>query len=79
MYNLKGVIRYNKLSISILLFLALFSLIHFLKPGFIYNENGGYRPFGVGYRHKTVIPIWLVAIFVAILSYLAVLYYLAYM
>jgi hypothetical protein len=79
MYNLKGVIRYNKLSISILLFLALFSLIHFLKPGFIYNEDGGYRPFGVGYRHKTVIPIWLVAIFVAILSYLAVLYYLAYM
>ena len=79
MYNLKGVIRYNKLSISILLFLALFSLIHFLKPGFIYNENGGYRPFGVGYRHKTVIPIWLVAIFVANLSYLAVLYYLAYM
>ena len=79
MYNLKGVIRYNKLSISILLFLALFSVIHFLKPGFIYNEDGGYRTFGVGYRHKTVIPIWLVAIFVAILSYLAVLYYLAYM
>ena len=79
MYNLKGVIRYNKLSISILLFLALFSVIHFLKPGFIYNEDGGYRPFGVGYRHKTVIPIWLVAIFMAILSYLAVLYYLAYM
>jgi hypothetical protein len=79
MYNLNGVIRYNKLSISILLFLALFSLIHFLKPGFIYNEDGGYRPFGVGYRHKTVIPIWLVAIFMAILSYLAVLYYLAYM
>lgn len=79
MYNLKGVIRYNKLSISILLFLALFSVIHFLKPGFIYNEDGGYRPFGVGYRHKTVIPIWLVAIFMAILSYLVVLYYLAYM
>jgi hypothetical protein len=49
-----------------------------MKPGFIYNEDGGFRQFGVGYRHKTVVPIWLVAIFVSILSYLAVLYYLAY-
>jgi hypothetical protein len=78
MYSPKGFVRYHKLSVAILLFLAIFSFIHFMKPGFIYNEEGGFRPFGVGYRHKTVVPIWLVAIFVAILSYLAVLYYLAY-
>jgi hypothetical protein len=79
MYSIKGFVRFHKLSVAIILFLVLFSIIHFIKPGFIYNEEGGFRPFGVGYRHKTVVPIWLVAIFISILSYLAVLYYLAYM
>ena len=79
MYSVKGFVRFHKLSVAIILFLVVFSIIHFMKPGFIYNEEGGFRPFGVGYRHKTVVPIWLVAIFFAILSYLAVLYYLAYM
>lgn len=75
----KGFLRYHKLSIAIILFLAIFSAVHMTKPGFLYNKEGGFRPFGVGYRHKTVVPIWLVAIFIAILSYLSVLYYLAYM
>jgi hypothetical protein len=39
----------------------------------VYNEEGGFRPFGVGYRNKTVIPIWLVAIVLAIFSYVVVL------
>ena len=68
----------NKLIISILLFLALFSILHYIKPGLIYTKEGGFRQFGVGYRHKTVIPIWLIAIILAILSYLTILYYLAY-
>ena len=34
--------------------------------------------FGVGYKNKTVLPIWLVAITLAILSYLTILYYLIY-
>lgn len=77
MPNIKGFIRYHKLNVAILLFLILFSLVHFLKPGLIYNTDGGFRPFGVGYKHKTVVPIWVVSIILAILSYLAVLYYLA--
>jgi|UniRef100_A0A6C0AS23 hypothetical protein len=75
----KGFVRYHKLSIAILLFLMAFAIVHVTKPGFLYNKEGGFRPFGVGYRHKTVVPIWIVAIILAILSYLAVLYYLAYM
>jgi len=79
MHNLKGFVRYNKLSVAILLFLIVFTAIHTIKPSLLYNQEGGFRPFGVGYRHKTVIPIWIISIIVAIFSYMAVMYYLAYM
>ncbi len=49
-----------------------------MKPRLLYDTDGSFRQFGVGYRHKTVIPIWLVSIILAIFSYIAVLYYLAY-
>ena len=79
MNNLKVFIGRNKLNVSLFIFLILFFMIHYLKPSIVYDENGEFRPFGVGYRHKTVIPIWLVAIITAIFSYLSVLSYLAYM
>ena len=67
--------RNNKTSTAIVLFLVLFSLFHFiLKPSFAYNTDGGFRPFGLGYRHKTVIPVWLVALILAILSYMIIFY-----
>jgi hypothetical protein len=72
----KSFVRVNKTSIAIGIFLVLFSIIHTLKPTLFYTPDGGFREFGVGYREKTVVPIWIAAIFLAILSYLAVLYYL---
>lgn len=45
-----------------------------MKPDFAYMPDGSYRQFGVGYKHKTVVPIWLVAISLAIFSYLFVLW-----
>ena len=75
---MKGFIRYHKLSISIIIFLILFSIIHMMKPTMLYNDDGSFRQFGVGYRHKTVIPIWGVSMVIAIFSYLFVMYYLAY-
>ena len=73
---LKQIVRVYKVHIAIFMFLVIFSMIHVMKPQLLYNEDGGFRPFGVGYRHKTVIPIWLAAIFIAILCYLGVLAYL---
>ena len=67
-------VRINKLNIAVFIFLMLFTIVHITKPTFIYNNEGGFRQFGVGYKNKTVIPIWLVAIVLAILSYLSVLY-----
>ena len=68
-------VRLHKVILSIYLFLTLMMIIHYLKPKIIYDENGGFRPFGLGYRNKTILPIWLVSIFIAILSYLLILIY----
>ena len=68
----------NKLSVAVCIFVIVFFLIHYSKPSFVYNKDGSFREFGVGYRHKTVIPIWLVSIVIGIFSYLGVLYYLAH-
>jgi len=78
MYLNKNFVRVHKLSIAVCIFLVLFSVIHSLKPALLYTPDGGFRQFGVGYKQKTVVPIWLVAIILAIFSYLGVLYYLMF-
>ena len=73
MFITKKFIRLNRVNIAIMIFLALFAVFHVYKPLLMYTKEGGFRQFGVGYKHKTVIPIWVVAIILAIFSYLAVL------
>jgi amino acid transporter len=65
-------------SFAIILFLVVFYAINIAQPAFMYNEDGSFREFGIGYKKKTVVPAWLVAIIIAIFSYLGVLYYLTY-
>ena len=74
----KNFVRVNKTSIAVLLFVAIMFIIHQIKPALLYTKEGGFRQFGVGYKQKTVVPIWLVAIFLSILCYLAVLSYLLF-
>jgi hypothetical protein len=59
---------------SILLFLIVYYIIQYDKPLFIYNVDGTLRQFGVGYKKKTILPIWLLAILLAIISYMIVKY-----
>ncbi len=69
-------IQNHLLSISILLFLILYSSIHMIRPGFLY-DNETLRDFGLNSKKKTILPAWLLSIFIAIISYLSVMYYLA--
>lgn len=69
-------LRIYKVQYAIVLFLLFFTIFHYLKPGISYYTDGGFRPFGVGYKHKTVIPAWVVAIIAAVLSYTLILYLL---
>jgi len=71
-------IRKNITLTAIILFIIIFSILNLVKPGFLYNPNGSVRQFGVGYKNKTILPVWLFAIVLGILSYLFVLYYLVH-
>jgi hypothetical protein len=73
----RSLVRRNITSISVVLFIALFAVIQLMEPSFLYRRDGSLRTFGLGKKKKTILPNWLVAIILAILSYLFVLYYLA--
>lgn len=68
------VVKSHKLSSSIALFITIVFLLQYFKPAFMYNQDGSYKTFGLGYRNKTVVPMWLVVIIIAILSYTGTLY-----
>lgn len=74
----KSFVRANITSISVMLFIIIFVCVHQVKPALLYTEDGAFRQFGIGYKQKTVVPIWLVSIFLAILCYLFVLSYLVF-
>ena len=71
-------IQTNVAFTAILLFMLVFTSIQLAKPAILYNLDGSIRSFGVGYRNKTILPIWLLSIFIGILSYIAVMYYITY-
>jgi hypothetical protein len=64
--------------IAVFIFLILFGLINAFRPSVIYNKDLSFRRFGIGYKNKTVIPIWLFSIVLAILVYVAVTYFFEY-
>ena len=70
-------IRENKPFSAILLFIIIFGFIQFMRPACFYNKDGSIREFGVGYRNKTILPVWLLSIVLGLLCYLAVLYFVS--
>ena len=64
--------------VSIIVFLLLFAIILLIKPSIMFDKNGNPREFGIGYKNKTILPLWLAVIILAIISYLAILCYINY-
>jgi hypothetical protein len=71
----RTLIRENITLVAIILFVIIFGTIQIMKPACFYNRDGSIREFGIGYRNKTILPIWLSSLLLGILCYLAVLYY----
>ena len=78
MLNFNRFVQTNISLVSIVLFLILFIIILISKPNIIFDKQGVPRECGIGYKKKTVLPIWLVVIILAIISYFIILYYLNY-
>jgi hypothetical protein len=72
----KTYIRQNITLVAVILFVIIFGIVQFIKPACFYNRNGSIREFGVGYKNKTILPIWLFSLLLGIVCYLAVLYYI---
>jgi len=70
--------RNNTTLVSIIMFLICFVIIQMMRPVFLYSRDGSLREFGVGYKNKTILPLWLFTVILGILSYVGVLYYLTY-
>ena len=64
--------------IAVFIFLILFGIINAFRPSIIYNKDLSFRRFGIGYKNKTVVPIWLMSIILAILVYVLVTYLFEY-
>lgn len=74
----RNFIKDNVTLIAIILFIAAFTFIQASKPACFYNSNGSIREFGIGYKNKTIFPVWLFSIILGILCYLVVMYYIAH-
>jgi hypothetical protein len=70
----KTYIRENITLVAVILFVIIFGTIQIMKPACFYNNDGSIREFGIGYRNKTILPIWLLSLLLGIVCYLAVLY-----
>lgn len=60
---------YDKIIQSIILFVCIYFFIFYLKPHWLFHTNGSIRQFGIGYKNKTILPIWLLSIILGIAVY----------
>jgi hypothetical protein len=74
----KNYIRENPTLVAVILFVIIFGAIQMMKPSCFYNKDGSIREFGIGYKNKTILPVWLLSIVLGFLCYLAVIYYTTY-
>ena len=74
----RNFIKENVTFVAVVLFVMVFGVIQLIKPRFLYNRDGSIREFGVGYRNKTILPIWLLSLVLGIICYLVTMYYIAY-
>jgi hypothetical protein len=64
---------------AVALFLAVFGLTaYIIKPAFLFRPDGTPREFGVGFRNKTFMPLWLFSLLTGVLCYFAVVCYATY-
>jgi len=64
--------------VALILFFVIYGFVAMAQPAFLYKKNNTLREFGVGYRNKTILPMWLFSFLLGVICYLIVIYYLEY-
>ena len=63
----------DKLYLSVIIFITLYLCLIVLQPSMIFDkEHNCLRQFGVGYKHTTVLTLWLSTILLAIFKTLGI-------
>lgn len=65
-----------KIVSAIILFFILYILFISLKPSFCFDEDENLLQFGLNYKNKTILPLWLITILLSIISYFSIYYFL---
>lgn len=65
----------HRLLTSITIFLIVYAGLILLSPKFCFDKEGNLLNFGLNYKNKTILPVWLLVIVIAILSYFFTYYY----
>ena len=71
---LKTLIRDNPVITAVILYSAIFFILQIGRPQYLYDHLGALKLFGIGYRNKTIFPIWILAIILAICCYVFVMF-----
>lgn len=71
----KNILKENKTLAAIILFFSIYFFIYIWKPTFLFQKpNDIPRDFGVGYKNKTILPLWLFSIILGILCYFIIIW-----
>lgn len=71
----------NPFKISIIIYLGIITLLFIIKPNFIFNNPKIYYKFGLGHddkdrkKRKTMLPLWLLFLILAIVIYYTIATY----
>ncbi len=74
----RNFLKTNVVLAAIVLYIVIYAIFAYAQPSFLYKSDNTLRQFGVGFRNKTILPMWLFSLLLGILSYLAVIYYLEF-
>ena len=65
-----------KIQSAIVIFMILYVVTIMAQPRFCFDEDGNILQFGLNYKNKTIVPMWLLAVLFGITSYFSIYYYL---
>tara|TARA_B100000902_G_scaffold366996_1_gene389228 strand:- start:277 stop:495 length:219 start_codon:yes stop_codon:yes gene_type:complete len=66
---MRDFIKNNKILATFILYIIMFAGLMIVKPSYAFNKDGSIKDFGLGYTNRTVLPIWVLVIVFAVISY----------